>query len=138
MSSEQNGYVAVKLLENLPDVLFVRSDGAVCYRGTGVKFHIFVNAYQLEHDPEVLESMFGTLDLDDVLRLIDCYLENRAAADKFVADCNSGWDDEVKRLREWQATPEFQAKRKAHIEHRKRKGLPPYDTADRDAVEASR
>ena len=39
----------MRFLENLPDVLFKQSNGAVCYRGTGVKFYIFVNAYNLGH-----------------------------------------------------------------------------------------
>ena len=126
------------LLDNLPEILFERSDGAVCYRGTGVKFHIFVNAYNLGHSPEVLVSMFGTLEMDDVSRLIGCYLENRELADEFVAECNLGWDDaELRKTEAWQATPAFRSRRKAHIEKKKRDGMPPYDSAERGAADAN-
>src|SRR5262245_8512195 len=79
----------------LPDFLTQQPDGDIVLTGHRVGLYHIVRYYNEGYSPEMLVEQFPTLPLALVHKVIAYYLENRDAADAYVA----GVRDELDRQR---------------------------------------
>lgn len=125
------------ILGKLPDFLYERPDGVVRVRGTKLLLEGVIYLHRAGISPEEMPGSYSNLDVGVAAKIVDYYERNRVVVDEYVAQTERDWEENARATRAWQASPEFQEKRRRHIEERKRKRLPPYDREDSKTVEVA-
>ena len=125
------------VLGKLPDFLYERPEGVVRVRGMKLLLEGVIYLHRDGVTPDDMIEAYSDLDPAIAAKIVDYYERNRAAVDEYVADAEREWEEDRRVTTAWQASPEFQAWRKAAIESRKQGEPPLYDMPPRGAFEVS-